>query len=220
MTEWSIYASVNLAIIGSNNGLSKLLQKPLLIYCHRVKYISSCLLKTRIHFSLPHVLNCVHDSLTLQRSYGMDFTSNCCFSGLGDYFAGRNQVGSIVLFMIGLSLVAMVMMVILENLDNYISRDPFGNRPYTPESEEKEERTVPNHGHLEQDKEHLDTKGKGEIGENLKHDEMTCITKMSTGRFQHDSSILTLHFETKMYVSFWWHSVPAFAGSCHFNNFR
>ena len=83
----------------------------------------------------------------------------------------------------------MVILVILENLDNYISRDSFVNRPYTPEPEEKEERTVPNHGHLGQDKEHLDTNRKGEIGENLKQDKMTCITKISTGLFQHDTVV-------------------------------
>ena len=120
MTEWNIYASINLAIIGSNNGLSKLLQKPLLINCHRVNTFHHVFWKLESILSLPHVLNCVHDSLTLQRSYGVDFTSNCCFSGLGDYFAGRNQMGSIVLVMIGLSLVAMVILIILENLDNYI----------------------------------------------------------------------------------------------------
>ena len=110
-------------------------------------------------------------------------------SGFGDYFAERNQVGSIVLVMIGLSLVAMVILVILENLDIYISRDRFGSRPHTPETvpcvdpepEEKEERTVPNHDHVEQEQENADAEENEEIDENLEHDETTPITKISTG---------------------------------------
>ena len=110
-----------------------------------------------------NVLYCVHDSFTLQRTCDVDFTSNGCFSGFGDYYAGRNQVGSIVLVMIGLSLVAMVILVILENLDISMSRDRFGSRPRTPETVpcvdpimEEKELTIPNRDHVEQDEEHME----------------------------------------------------------------